>query len=269
MTHEVSSLLESHRKWLGENTSFTILDGNVEINLPFLDHHNDYIQIYLTKKGKNYILSDDGETINDLKSCGMEFTTAKRQSLLRSAIVGFRVTNDGGVLKVEATAEDFGFKMNRLIQAILAVNDLLMLLQPARPSDFHSNVEEWLKKENIEFSGSKRIVGKSGVKHSFDFTLESEVNDQPQMIKLVNRPSMDAARKIVFTSIDMPKDIFFRGQVVALLNDPNNSNLNLFGQVLRYYSIGLVHWSKRDESLNGLKSLKSTFRENDQLVMNF
>ena len=112
MNQEILDPLESHRKWLNINTSFTILDDSIEINLPFLNCHNDYIQVHLVKKGDFYALSGDGETIDDLRSCGLEFNSAKRLQLLSSAIIGFSVVNDIGILKVDATKEDFGVKLN-------------------------------------------------------------------------------------------------------------------------------------------------------------
>ena len=269
MKNEVMNLLENQRRWLGEHTTFNVLDDCVEINLPFLDQHNDYIQVYLVKKGQNYILSDNGETIDDLKSCGLELNTSKRQSLLRSAIIGFGVSNDDGILKLDSTAENFGFKLNRLIQAILSVNDLLILAQPVIPSNFQSTVEDWLKNNHIEYSGRKEIVGVSGVNHSFDFTITSRSKNLSQMVKLVNKPSMDIAKRMVFTSIDLPPEYSAGPELVALLNDPENSNLTRFGHVLNYYKINTVHWSNRNEGFSELKTLQTTFRKNDQLRMNF
>ena len=112
MKQEILDLLESHRKWLSNNTSFTIFYDSIEINLPFLNCQNVYIQEYLVKKGDFYTLSDDGETIDDLRSCGLEFNSAKRLKLLSLAIIGFSVVNDIGILKVDATKEDFGVKLN-------------------------------------------------------------------------------------------------------------------------------------------------------------
>ena len=248
MKQEVINLLDSHRKWLSHNTTFKVLDDCVEINLPFLNRHNDYIQVYLVKNGDNFTLSDDGETIDDLQFCGLEFNSPKRQRLLRSAIIGFRVQNDDGILKVNATAEDFGFKLNRLIQAILAVNELLILAHPVIPSDFQSNVENWLKKSKIEFSGSSNIVGKSGLRHSFDFTIASSPNNSPQIVKLVNKPSMDIARKVAFASVDIPHEYSANNKLVAILNDQEHSNFKRFSHVLNHYSVDTVRWSIRDES---------------------
>ncbi len=269
MKQEVMDLLESHRNWIADNTSFNILDDAVEIDLPFLNCHNDYVQIYLTKNGDNYILSDEGETIDDLKSCGMEFKTRKRRELLRSAIIGFGVTNDDYILRVEATSDNFGIRLNRLIQAILAVSELSILAQPIRPSNFQPSVEDWLRKNNFEFYGSKDIIGKSGLKHSFEFTLIPEANNHPQMIKLVNKPSIDIARQIVFTTIDIAKEKSSDTQIIALINDSKNSNQSRFGEVLSHYDVETVYWSKRHESLGRYKNLHSIIRKDDQLKMKF
>ena len=259
MKQEVFNLLGSHRQWLSDNTTFKVLDDSVEINLPFLNRHNDYIQVYLVKNGDNFTISDDGETIDDLKLCGLEFNSGKRQRLLRSAIIGFRVENDDGILKVDANVEDFGFKLNRLIQAILAVNELLVLAQPVFPSDFQSNVEDWLKKNNIEFSKGRKIVGKSGLRHSFDFAIASPTNDWQQMVKLVNKPSMDIARKVAFTSVDIPQEYSASTKIVVILNDREHSNFRRFSQVLNHYGVETVAWSIRDKSFSQLKTFQSTF----------
>ena len=258
MKQEILNLLDSHRNWLSGNTTFTVVDDYVEINLPFLNRHNDYIQVYLVKKGNNYTLSDDGETIDDLKSYGLEFKTANRQRLLRSALIGFRVENDNGILKVDATAEDFGFKLNRLIQAILAVNELLTLARPIQPSNFQFTVEDWLKENNVQFHGSKNIVGKSGLNHSFDFTIVSPSNNQSQMVKLVDNPSLDNARKVAFTSVDIRQEFTDDTELVAILNDRDHRNIKPFSRVLSRYDIETVQWSIREGSFTKFKTLKST-----------
>ncbi|MCH7567122.1 MAG: DUF1828 domain-containing protein, partial [Nitrospirae bacterium] len=58
-----------------EELKVTELDGSCQISTPFLDRHNDAIEIFVEKKDGSLRLTDDGYTIRDLRASGMEFTT--------------------------------------------------------------------------------------------------------------------------------------------------------------------------------------------------
>jgi hypothetical protein len=108
----------------------------VEITTPFLDRHNDYIQIYVRSTGGIYELSDDGHTINDLEASGCNLETDKRQELLRLTLNGFNVDVKNGQLQTKATAYNFSFRKHAMVQAILAVNDLFVkCILPVRTAD--------------------------------------------------------------------------------------------------------------------------------------
>ena len=58
--------------WLkSEITEVDLGNGYTEITAPFLDRHNDYLQIYVKElENSMYRLSDDMYTITDLKMSG-------------------------------------------------------------------------------------------------------------------------------------------------------------------------------------------------------
>ncbi|MBI4483952.1 MAG: DUF1828 domain-containing protein [Acidobacteria bacterium] len=68
--------------WVGEGLKITQLDGSCQISTPFLGRHHDAIEIYVEKKDGSLRLTDDGYTVRDLRSSGMEFTTEKRKAHL-------------------------------------------------------------------------------------------------------------------------------------------------------------------------------------------
>ncbi|WP_341790629.1 DUF1828 domain-containing protein [Rickettsia endosymbiont of Polydrusus tereticollis] len=70
MSGTVESLIEDYYKWLKDKTAWQQLKDWVEITTPYLDRHNDYIQIYLRQEGGHYILTDDSYTIEDLEQSG-------------------------------------------------------------------------------------------------------------------------------------------------------------------------------------------------------
>jgi hypothetical protein len=91
LVNDVDDLLNRYTKWLREKTMLKQVDEWVEITTPFLDRHNDYLQIYAKKENGHYTLTDDGYIIQDLLSSGCGLDTPKRKSLLTIALNGFGV----------------------------------------------------------------------------------------------------------------------------------------------------------------------------------
>jgi hypothetical protein len=119
-------------KWIKDNTVVrTVEDGEIcSISTPFLDRHNDHLDIYMLKNNGTIKLTDNGYTVADLKMSGFEINTPKRESILKTALNGFGVKINGNdELYVEATANNIGQKKHYLLQAILAVNDMFNLAQ--------------------------------------------------------------------------------------------------------------------------------------------
>lgn len=126
---EADALLQSYLQWLGEELQVTERNGVCEISTPFLDRHNDAITIYVEQKGGSLRLTDDGETVRDLRASGMEFKTEKRRAHLQSVLSGFGVRLEGEEIASIATPADFPQKKHNLVQAILAVNDMFVMAE--------------------------------------------------------------------------------------------------------------------------------------------
>lgn len=122
---EIRGLVDGYRRWLKDRTSIKSVHPEwVEVTTPFIDRHNDYLQIYVRSIGNGYELTDDGHTIRDLEASGCSLETDKRKDLLRVTLNGFGIELRGDQLFSRATAANFSFRKHALIQAILAVNDL-------------------------------------------------------------------------------------------------------------------------------------------------
>ena len=122
------------------------VDGWVEITTPYLDRHNDYVQIYARRDNGGFLLTDDAYTINDLETSGCTLDSPKRKDLLQLTLHGFGVqlSKDPPELQVHTSAENFPLCKHNLVQAMLAVNDLFYLAQPTVASLFYEDVVAWL-----------------------------------------------------------------------------------------------------------------------------
>lgn len=162
MIGEIDSLLTRYRDWLKERTSLREVEGWVEITTPYLDRHNDHLQIYAAKRNGGFLLTDDGHTIQDLEQSGCKLDTPKRESLLNVTLSGFGVALHEGRLEVTASPDSFPTRKHNLVQAMLAVNDLFYLAQPHVESLFYEDVVAWLDQSEIRYTPRVNFSGKTG-----------------------------------------------------------------------------------------------------------
>ena len=70
MIDEIQSLLEQYRIWLRDKTSIRQVNDWVEITTPYMDRHNDLLQIYAKRSKDGFLLTDDGYILDDLEQSG-------------------------------------------------------------------------------------------------------------------------------------------------------------------------------------------------------
>src|ERR1700686_2066982 len=97
---QCEQLIADYLRWLREGLRVTELGSGCHIATPFLDRHNDELEIYVEKRDGGFLLTDDGYTISDLAASGMTFSTDKRRAHLESVLNGFGVTREGDELRV-------------------------------------------------------------------------------------------------------------------------------------------------------------------------
>ena len=121
MTKSCKNLVNAYIEWLRQNISIKEINGMYEITTPFLDRHNDHLQIYVKKSDGGLILTDNGQTITNLRLSGFEFTPEKKQ-ILNSTLKSFGVQLIDEELVAKTTPENFPQKKHNLIQAILYIS---------------------------------------------------------------------------------------------------------------------------------------------------
>lgn len=248
MTHNFDPLIEQYVRWLKDKTLVKKLRNDwVEITTPFLDRHNDYIQIYARHESGKYTLTDDGSTIEDLKFSGCEIRTKKRTQLLNLTLNGFGVALTGEALTVTATPSDFAQKKHDLIQAILAVNDMFYLAESTVANVFFEDVSNWFDERNIRYTPRVRFAGRTGFAHNFDFVIPKSSAQPERVIQLMNKPTRSYAEKVAFTWVDTKDSRLPNTRAYAFLNDRADGNVDEVALALRNYDIQPLRWSKRDE----------------------
>src|SRR5262245_3109791 len=125
MSVDCKKLVDAYVGWLKARITFVELNGACEITTPFLDRHNDRLQIYVERAPQGLRLTDDGYIIGDLEGSGFTLDTSLRKQMLESTLNGFGVRlSPENELYVETSEQNFPQKKHALIQAMLAVNDM-------------------------------------------------------------------------------------------------------------------------------------------------
>lgn len=221
-------------------------DRYTEITTPFLDRHNDQIQIYAVPTVDGWSLTDAGETLSDLEMCGVRFESAKRQALLHEVLQGFGVTLRDGELTVSADTQSQPQQMNNLIQAVLAVNDLFCRAQPTVYPFFTECVSQWLDEKAIRFSPQVSFSGKSTFSHHYGFLIPKSKQSPERLLKVMNTPNRDYAKQVAFSWIDTRETRPAASECFVLLNDAEGIPAGVMTS-LEQYDMVPVPWGEREQ----------------------
>ena len=160
MIDEVQALLEEYWTWLRSKTTLREINDWIEITTPYLDRHNDRLQIYAKRQGDRYLLTDDGYILEDLEQSGCEIKGGRRQALLEMTLNGFGVREIENELRVYASQDDFALRKHNLVQAMLAVNDIFYVVQPASVTNlFYEDVVSWFEASEVRYTPNVKFTG--------------------------------------------------------------------------------------------------------------
>jgi hypothetical protein len=244
---DIENLLADYRAWLKDKTTLREVNGSwVEITTPYLDRHNDALQIYARAENGGYVLTDDSYTMHDLEASGCKLDSEKRRDLLKMTLNGFGVQLNNEALEVHASTENFPARKHNLVQAILAVNDLFYLAKPYVAGLFLEDVINWLDANSIRYTPSVKLPGKSGFDHLFDFVIPKSAHAQPERIlRAINRPDRNNAEAFLHAWSDTREVRSAESKAYAVLNDEEQSIPGGVLDAFRSYQIRPVPWSDR------------------------
>jgi hypothetical protein len=242
---EIEKLLDDYRVWLTDRTTLREVGEDwIEVTTPYLDRHNDALQIYARRENGGFLLTDDSYVIHDLEASGCNLTE-KRQDLLRMTLNGFGVKLNSEALEVHATAQNFPLRKHNLIQAMLAVNDLFYLAKPRAGNLFLEDAIEWLDANDIRYTPNVKFTGTSGFDHLFDFVIPKSRKQPERIVQAINRPTRDNAEAFIHAWSDTREVRAAESKAYAVLNDVEQPISGGVMDAFRNYQILPVPWSQR------------------------
>lgn len=170
-----NTLKKNFFDWLLKEYQFNDLEKNfVEITTPFLDNDFDHIVLYAEFLSDGRVtLTDDGWTINNLKSHGVSFSNRStyKNNLINTIVNNLGTRIENGELCITTSLDKFPLAKQRLLQTIMQVNDMIVLRDTSIKNIFHDEIEKTLVKREVLFTRRPSFSGKEGITVQFDFAI--------------------------------------------------------------------------------------------------
>lgn len=251
----MSKFVNDYIKWLKDSITETQLDNCIEITTPFLDRHNDWLQIYVEEKDDNIYLTDDGYIIEDLVTCGCDVTTTARKAIIQKIANGFGIkVSENNELYTMTTPSMFPQKKHALIQCMMAINDLYITSRSNSISIFSDEIKNFFDSNNIIYSSDVSFTGQTGFNHKFDFLIPKIKDKNETLVKSINNPTKDSVLLTLFQWEDTQKTRESNSQLMIFLNDNKKMPNNVIESCKNYNTIP-VTWKNRESSLKYLSSV--------------
>lgn len=251
---ECQKLIDAYVGWLRQGLSAEAIGESCELTTPFLDRHNDHLQVYATRHSGNIILSDDGYILSDLRTSGLEVDTPKRKMVLDSILKGLGVQVENEQLTVEASDANLGQRLHSLTQAMLAVNDMFVMAQPRVASYFFEDVQNFLESHDIRYTSRIKLAGKSGYDHGVDFLIPKSRRRPERILQAIAAPKKDNIFAYLWTLSDTRSARVGESEVeaFAFLNDQEQPVGGDVTEALKAYSVVPAIWSQRTNYVEAL-----------------
>jgi Domain of unknown function DUF1828/Domain of unknown function DUF1829 len=251
---DVDHIANSYLSWIRHGISAIKLDDrSSELTTPFLDRHNDHLQIYVERLGADlYLLTDDGYIVGELKSSGVERRGERRQSLFHDLLSGYGVELTDNELRVEANSSNLGQRVHNLVQAMLSLDDMFVLAQPQVQHLFVQDVARFLDDADVRYSPRAKFAGKSGLDHLVDFVIPKSKEAPERILLALNSARRDRAESLLFAASDMRAARGMEVVYYALVNDSKREVSSDILNAFAAYDVRARPWSHREELVEAL-----------------
>lgn len=247
----MSNFTNEYLSWLRNCIKEKKLDNCVEITTPFLDRHNDWMQVYVEQLENGKIrITDDGYILKDLMASGIDMKSNSRKKILNTLTNGYEVTvSEDDELCITTERHLFAQKQHMLIQCMLSVSDMYMTSKSNAFSVFSEEIKDFFEKHDICYSPDIYLHGKSGFKNKFDYLVPHNKKRPEILVKGINNPSADKIKLALFQWEDTKEVRDVNTKLLLYLNDSKNISDEIL-QSCRSYGIQAFPWKVRDDSLN-------------------
>lgn len=254
---DTEKMKDIYFKWIDQKIKFIPSKDNdfMTITTPFLDMYNDYIELVISQgKNSNYVISDDGYTINELGLLDINLKKkSKRKDYFQSILLNFGVQHIEDELLIEFDdLNEFPDAQNRLIQCMLQAFDLLQTSKNNAIQYFKTDVTNYFIDNNIPVGENFSLLGRSGRDSKFDLVIGRTRKKRQQAIKIVNNPNSSSIANPLFRIIDV-RDTQPTTDFAVIANNVNTPISSDFKTAFKRYDVPVYSWSDRKKWLSAFK----------------
>lgn len=257
----IDSAIEDYIHFLQEHTELNAVDDEwYSITTPFLNTFNDCIEIYCKKEDNHIILSDGGETLNNLELLGVAFNRSpKRKAIVEQVLLNYGAHINNKNLVVVTDMKGFAQAKHNLISAIMEISDMYMVSKPTVYTVFRDDVNSYLDEQEIIYSRGFLSRGALGVDFNFDFQIAYKKSEiLINTFNTINRNNL-AVFLFDWADIKEAREKIAQKEVrgLAIINDTDKeTNIQLLN-ALENKGAKYILWSKRHahENIEKLKDV--------------
>lgn len=242
--------------WLYENIEqYRVSDSIYQLTLPFLDRNNDFIELFIKilENGK-YCITDDSETINELKLSQFDiFNSPRRNEIFNTILASHGVSlSKDNELYIICSKGNLAQSKHMLSQCIIKVSDMFYLSRKTIKSLFLEDVQHYLDDNDIRYIENVSFSGKSKLMSNYDFGIGKSKNAPERIIKVINNLDLSQAKNTIFSWTDTVEERKNKSVLYTFIHDTDKKVSKDALNALEEYSITPVLWSNRNKYIEAL-----------------
>lgn len=245
---DIQKYIDSYAEWLKSEISFTKIGEYYEINTPFLDNDNDYLQFYVKQDKNELYFTDDGFTLNSLEMTGFSITP-NRKKQLQHILNQYGVQLNKKELVLRAPANQFAQKKHAFTQCIIRVSDMYMTSRAKIGSYFLDDIQTFFQQNDIFCMENVQFTGKSGFNHNYDFAIQRSKYKPERLCLAINNPSKTTMGNALFAWEDTKPSRRNDSKLIVILNDSNGISKGI-EDGFENYDVNSIRWSQRSKKLD-------------------
>lgn len=247
---ETQKWIDEYFSWLKKRYSVQSLEDSDEIITPFENTIGDNIVLYVSKlKNGNIELTDDGETIDNLELFDFEFTPI-RTNIIKGIANSLKVeVTEEKELRITGPQKRFPEMKQNLIQAILRVDDMIMLQKQNLTSIFFEDVINFFDKNNFGGLPKYNVQGSTGNSYSISYAIGKQNFKPWRFIQVVNNISFQKVATETIIYNDISNNNYYNNSISynIIFNQEEKSPSSKSSKIASQYGLNLISWEDKNK----------------------
>ncbi|MCW6666981.1 DUF1828 domain-containing protein [Aerococcaceae bacterium NML190938] len=254
----INLISKEYFDFINNNTKIIeISDGKTEIITPFVDSTGEGISFSVNHDGKFYTITDDGFTLWDLETKGIDLTKkGKRKELFQSQLQYHGFSLNGNKIMRKVSKSELGQTIHDMTQLLININDLTYLHSHNISQQFFEDVKQYFMTHK-EFSvfPSFNITGKSRLNHKFNYVFKSKgLSKLTRVYNSIDKQKVDTILTSWLDTTEYRKKEFLdEEELYIILSDEGYKNLNDdYLLALESYDIKVLNFENKKDLVSEL-----------------